>query len=49
MVKTVEPLRSVINSSMVGMWCFSRATALLASRISMHKRVSPGFFLEQPL
>ena len=45
MVKTVEPLRPVINSSMVRMWCFSRGTALLASRISMHKRVSPGFFL----
>ena len=34
MAKIVAPLRLVINLSMVSMGCFSRRTALLASRIS---------------
>ena len=43
-MNTVEPFRSATKSSMVGIKCFSRLTALLASRISIHIRTSPDFF-----
>ena len=36
LLKTVAPLRSATRSSMVDIRCFSRLTALLASRMSTH-------------
>ena len=45
LLKTVDPLRSAIRSSTVGMGCFSRSMASLALRMSMQILTPPPVFL----